>query len=498
MKGRRALPGVALAAALAGCAVGPDFKTPASPSATAYTPATLPAQTAAGPEPAQRFAPGSPVTPRWWTELGSARLDALEDEALRANPDLQSARAALTQAREAWLAQRASQLPTVQLDGSALRARNSAAIAPPLSSNAQLYSLYNAQFNVAYVVDVFGGQRRQTEAAAAQADVQHMQTEAAYLTLTANVANAAVQLASLDSQMDDTRRIIEANQRTVDVTRRRQRLGEASTVDVAAAETALEQAALAAPALQRQIDQERDLLAALIGRAPSDAPTDRLVLSDFSLPASLPVSLPADLVRQRPDVRAAEANVHAASALVGVAMAARLPTFTLGASAGGASGNLSTLLAGPNTLWSLTGSASQTVFDAGALRHKQKAAEAALDQAKAQYRGAVLAALQNTADVLQAIVDDADGLTHAARAAQASDHSVKLARDGYDHGQTGALPLLTAQAADAQAQLALTQARAARLIDTIALFQALGGGWSDARPDPAIAPPRAQAAPRSP
>jgi NodT family efflux transporter outer membrane factor (OMF) lipoprotein len=479
---RCALAGAA--GVLCGCAVGPNFRTPPPPAADRYTSAPLPARTAsagagAGGGATQRFDVGSPVAERWWTLFGSPWLDALEDEALKANPDLQSARAALTQARELYLAQRAAQFPTADLTFNALRARNSATIAPVLNSNAELYSLYTAQLNVAYVVDVFGGVRRQTEAAAAQAENQRFLTQAVYLTLTANVANAAVQLASLDDQKDDALRIIEADRRSLEITRGRQRAGEASTMDVAAAESVLEQARQLAPPLQKQIDQERDLLAALVGRAPASAPTGSPGMTDLTLPVELPVSLPSDLVRQRPDVRAAEATLHAASAQLGVATAARLPSFMITASPGGASSQIGTLFSNGNGDWSITGALAQTVFDAGALRHKQKAAAAALDQAGAQYRSAVLGALQNTADVLRAIVDDAQTLQHADAAAAAATRTLNLTQTDFEHGQTGSLAVLAAQAADRQAAIVVSQAGAARYVDTIALYQALGGGWRD-------------------
>jgi NodT family efflux transporter outer membrane factor (OMF) lipoprotein len=463
---------------LTACMVGPNFQPPAPPAVDRYTPSSLPAQTDSG-TAAQRFVVGAPVTERWWTLFGSPRLDALEDEALKANPDLQSAQAALKQAHEAYLVQRAAQFPTVDLGASAVAAQNSATIAPPLASNAQIYSLYTAQLNIAYVLDVFGGLRRQTEAAAAQAENQKFLTQAVYLTLTANVANAAVQLASLDSQMDGTEALIAADRRALDVTRRQQQAGEASTADIAAAEATLVQVEQLVPPLQKQIDQERDLLADLIGRPPSLAPSDRFVVDDFQLPLDLPVSLPSDLVRQRPDIRAAEANVHAASANVGVAVAARLPSFTIAAAPGGASTEIATLFSNGNTFWSVTGSVAQTVFDAGALRHKEAQAKAALDQAKTQYRSTVLSGLQNTADVLQAIVDDAEALKHAQAAEAVATRSEHLARDGYEQGQTGILPLLNAEAADRQAEVALAQARSARYADTVALYQALGGGWKD-------------------
>jgi NodT family efflux transporter outer membrane factor (OMF) lipoprotein len=471
---RAALAGAGCALA-GGCVVGPNFQPSTAPAADRYTREPLPARASAG----QRFEPGAPVAERWWTLFGSARLDALEDEALTANPDLASARAALRQAREAWLAQRAARFPTATLTANAQRAKNSVTIAPPLANNAEVYSLFAAGLNISYVFDVFGGVRRQTEAAAAQADNQRFLAEGVYLTLTTNVANAAIQLASLDAQMDDTARIIAAAHAALDIIRAQQKLGEASTADVAAAESALEQAEQLAPPLQKQIDQQRDLLAALTGRPPSAAPADRFELADLQLPPTLPVSLPAALVRQRPDVQAADANVHVASAEVGVAVAARLPSFSLTVAPGGASSDLATLFANGNALWSVAGGVTAPVFDAGALRHKQKAAEAALDQAKDQYRSAVLAALQNVADVLHAVLNDAEALNHATAAEASAAKSLSLARSQQQHGQVGVLTVLAAEGAWRQAEVALSQARAARYADTVALYQALGGGWRD-------------------
>jgi NodT family efflux transporter outer membrane factor (OMF) lipoprotein len=465
----------AATALVAACSVGPNFHRPAPPSAASYTAQPLPAQTAA--PAAQRFLAGGPVAARWWALFGSPELDALEDEALKSNPDLKSAEAALRQARELYLAQRATLWPTVDLAANATRAKNSDTIAPPLANNSQSYALYQGQLNLSYDLDLFHGLRRQVESVAAQAEAQRYQTEAVYLTLTTNVAGAALQLAGLDDQLEATDAVIAADRRLLDLTRQQQALGQASTADVAAAAAALEQTEQLAPPLRKQIDQQRDLLAALIGRPGADGPTGRLALAAFTLPRDLPVSLPAQLVRQRPDVLAAEANVHVASAQVGVAVAARLPDVTLTGSAGGASTAITTLLSPQNTLWSVSGDVAQTVFDAGALRHKQRAAEAALAQAQAQYRSAVLVALQNTADVLQGIVEDAETDRHAAAAQAAADRSLRLARQQLAQGEAGALPALTAEAAYDQAMAATAQAHAARYADTVALFQALGGGW---------------------
>jgi NodT family efflux transporter outer membrane factor (OMF) lipoprotein len=479
---RQALPAMTAATlVLAGCAVGPNFHTPAPPAADRYTPAPLPDHIdGAG---GQRFAPGAGVEAQWWRQFGSDKLNALEDRALRANPDLMAADAALRQARELYLAQRAALWPTVGLAANGDRFKNPAYLASPLSSNANDYTLFQGQLNLAYTVDVFGGLHRQVESAAAQAENQRYQTDAAYLTLTANVAAAALQIAGLNAQLQAANDAVAADQRTLELTQRQQRLGQATTADVAAAQAALDQAEGAAPPLRKAIDAQVDLLAVLTGRTTEAAPVVHdLTLAEFRLPPTLPVSLPADLVRQRPDILAAEANLHVASAGVGVAMAARLPTFTLNASAGGASSQLLTLLTNGNSLWSVGGDVAQTVFDAGALKHRQVAAEAALDQAKDQYRSTVLVALQGVADVLQAIVEDGEADQHADAAAAASAQSLRLAQQQYRVGETGVLPVLAAQATLAQANAALAQTRAARYADTVALYQALGGDWqSDPR-----------------
>jgi NodT family efflux transporter outer membrane factor (OMF) lipoprotein len=463
-----------MAGLVSGCAVGPNFQPPAAPPVDRYTAAPPPSVTVGAP---QRFLPGGPVATRWWTLFGSDELDRLEAEALKNNADLETAEASLRQARELYLSQRASLWPTVGLTGSAGRAKNSLTIAPPLANNSEYYTLYQGQLNLSYTVDVFGGLHRQIESAAAQAESQRYQAEAAYLTLTTNVANSALQIAGLSDQLAATDGLIATDRRTLDLTQDQQRLGQASTTDVATAEFALEQAEQLAPPLRKQLDQQRDLLAVLLGRPSAEAPTEKLGLVAFQLPGELPVSLPSDLVRQRPDVLAAEANLHAASAQVGVAAAARLPSFALNAAAGGASTQIASLLSGDNTLLSLSGDVAQTVFDAGALRHKQKAAEAALDQAKSQYRSTVLGALQNVADVLQAIDEDADADRSAATAEATAERSLGLARAQLRRGEVGALPVLAAQANFAQAEVTLSQTREARYADTVALFQALGGGW---------------------
>ena len=339
------------------------------------------------------------------------------------------------------------------------------------------YSLHTLQLNVGYTPDVFGGLRRQAESALAAAEAQRYQAEAAYLTLTANVAAAAIQQASLSAQIRDAEALAASDRKTLDALRRSLQAGELAAADVAAQEVVAAQADQAIPPLRKQLAQQTDLLAYLTGRTPAEAQLPALDLDKLTLPAELPVSLPSDLVRHRPDVRAAEANLHAASANVGVAIAARLPTFPLTASIGTQSADLGRLFSGPNVFWSLTGAVAQPIYEGGQLKHKQKSAEALLDQAKAQYRGAALAAFQNVADSLQALDGDARTLDAATAVDQAAGRSYAAAKKQLDAGEASVLPLLTAEQAQLQARAAVTQARAARLADSAALFQALGGGW---------------------
>ena len=470
----------ALASVLGGCQLGPDFAAPPAPSVAGYTPAPLAARTAsadvAGGQ-AQSFVQGGDVAGRWWTLYGSTALDGLVDQALKANPDVQAAQAALRAAREAYYAQRGALRPTIDAGYTFTRQRVSAVEAPPLSSNAELFTLHTAQVSVGYTPDVFGGLHRQAETAQAQAEAQRFQTEATALTLTANVVAAAIQQASLEAQLDQTRAIVASARKTLALMREEQRQGEIARPDVAAQEALVAQAQQTLPPLEKQLAQQDDLIADLTGRFPSEAAPVSIDLASLTLPAELPVSLPSKLVAQRPDIQAAAANLHAASAQVGVAMAARLPSFTLSANAGGQSTDVPGLFSTDNAFWALAGGVTAPLYDGGALKHREKGAEAALDQAKAQYQSTVLAAFQNVADTLQALDADARTLQAAVAADRSAADSLALAQQQFAAGQTASLAVLSAEQTREQASLALTEARAARYADTAALFQALGGGW---------------------
>lgn len=466
----------AVAAALAGCAAGPDYKPPTAPSVEGYTRGAPPAA-AGDADAAQRFLHGSEVRADWWTLFGSPELTALVEEALRGNPGLQSAQAALRKAQSLASAQEGRLLPTATAGYARTRAQDSAALGPVLAQGTGgPYTLHTAQVAVGYVPDVFGGLRRQTESARAQADAQRFLLEATYLTLTTNVVAAAVQEASLRAQIDAAREIVRINARSLDLLARQFQAGQVSGLDVRAQETALAQAEQALPPLQRQLEQTRDLIAALCGRFPSEHAA-ALELAALSLPRELPLSLPSKLVEQRPDVRAAEALLRAANADIGAATANLLPQFSITAARGGAATAFGQMFSGGNPFWSVAGGVAQTLYSGGTLQAQKRAAEAAYDQAAADYRTAVIAAVQNVADVLYALQADADALAAALRAEQAARASLDIVQKQLDAGQVNVLSLLNAQQAYRQAAGTLAQARAARLADTAALFQALGGGW---------------------
>jgi NodT family efflux transporter outer membrane factor (OMF) lipoprotein len=463
-----------------GCAVGPNFKEPTAPAVNEYTQQPLPTRTESvgilGGQ-AQRFSNDIDIPGQWWELFHSKPLNDLISQALKANPDLDAAKAALRGAWENVYAQKGALLPSVGAEYNVTRQKLGDPVASPLSSGSNLFTLHTAQVNVAYTLDLFGGTRRQTEAVKAQADWQRFQLEAAYLTLTSNLVAAAVQEAGLRGQIATTRHIIDIQTQSLELLRRQLALGQVATADVAAQEAALAQTQASLPALEKQLAQQRDLLARLIGSFPSEKIAAEFELSSLQLPEELPVSLPSKLVQQRPDVRSAEEQLHAASAQIGVAVANRLPNITLSGNLGSSAVAISQLFVPGTGFWSLAAGITQPIFQGGTLLHKQRAAEAAYDQAEAQYRSTVLTAFQNVADTLHAIQSDADAVKAAVASEQAAKKSLTIAHRQLELGDIGYLSLLNAEQTYQQATINLVQALANRYTDTAALFAALGGGW---------------------
>jgi NodT family efflux transporter outer membrane factor (OMF) lipoprotein len=489
--GARARGGAVLSAAallmLGGCAVGPDFFAPAAPAVEGYEPGKEATKTASGPgTAAQAFRMGRDVPGQWWRLFHSRALDKLIDEALVANPSAEAAQATLWQARENLYAQAGIEFPSIDGKASATRQQFNASEfgqgGAPI-----IFNLFQASVNVSYTLDIWGAGWRQIEASQAQAEYQRFELEATYLTLTANVATAVIQAASLQGQIDVTQDIIKAESDQLDVMRKQFDLGGIAKTDVLQQETEVAQTQATLPPLQKQLSQQRHLIAALIGRFPSEARGATPTLETLRLPADLPVSLPSRLVEQRPDVRAAEAQLHQASAQIGVAVANRLPQITLTGSYGNAALTLGSLFSPASVVWNATAGATQPIFHGFTLLHQQRAAEAGYDAAFGTYKNVVLTSFQNVADALRALRSDADAAKAQQTAVDAASLSLDLTRNQYQLGAITYVNLLNAQRSYQQALLSLVQARAARFADTVALFQALGGGWwnrIDVIPDP--------------
>jgi NodT family efflux transporter outer membrane factor (OMF) lipoprotein len=441
----------------------------------------------------QRFVSGRDLPFEWWQLFQSPALNALVTQAFKGNPTVTAAQAALAQAQELVGAQRGFFYPTVAAGFQAERVKvagnntqssslgiqgNGNNLGQPVQPAVPLYyHFFTAQLSVGFVPDVFGANWRQVESMEAQTEAQRFALEATYVTLASNVVAAAIQEASVRAQIEATRQIITADEKSLQILRDQFRLGFAMRVDVAAQEAALAQAETMLPPLQTRLEQTRDLLRALIGNLPNQESSETFELDALQLPPEIPLSLPAKIIEQRPDVRVAEAQLHAANAQVGVAVAAMLPQFSISGTLGGNADQIPWLFRGGGSFWTIIGGVTQPVFEGGTLLHTKRAADAALMQAAAQYQSTVLTAYQNVADTLHASLSDAEALAGAVEAESASKVTYDLTRRQMQVGYVNYLALLSAETTYNQALLTRVQAQAARYGDTIALFQALGGGW---------------------
>jgi NodT family efflux transporter outer membrane factor (OMF) lipoprotein len=503
---------VGTAALAAGCAVGPSYLRPEAPANAGYAPAPLPQTSASAPihgGEAQRLMADRDIPFEWWELFKSPALNALVERAFRANPTIASAQAALVHAQELVYAQQGYFFPTVAanynvqrtkiagnftLDDSPGTQGNGDNLNPPLVDlkhfphTAPLYYDYHtAQLTVGFVPDVFGANYRQVETLAAQTEAQRFALEATYITLASNVVAAAIQEASVRAQISATRQIIEADSKSLQILRDQFRLGFAMRVDVAAQETVLAQAKATLPPLQMQFEQTRDLIRALVGQLPNQEVRETFELDALELPPELPLSLPAKIIEQRPDVRAAEALLHAANAQVGVAVAQMLPQLSITGAYGGNADQFAWMFRKGGPFWNLVGGITQPLFQGGTLLHRKRAADDALKQAAAQYQSSVITAYQNVADTLHASLSDAEALAANVRAESAARVTYDLTRRQMDMGYVNYLTLLGAETAYQQALLNRVQAQATRYGDTVALFQALGGGWWNRPPETAVA-----------
>ena len=473
---RRPALALLLAALLAGCAAGPDYQPPAPLANNA-----LPQPAAAVPSRASENAFGAAQTWRpdmdleapWWQQLGSPGLDALIAEALQASPTLAAAQAQLRQAEELQAAQEgANQWPRADLGAGSARQHISPS-AQGLPGDGRTFSLQSASVTVQYQLDVSGGNRRALQALAARTDYRRYQLAGARLDLAARIASTAITQARIAAQAEALEAIASNQVAQTDIAQERLRLGQAMPADVQALQAALEQTRASALLLRKQAEQSAHLLALLAGRTPGAERLPTFRLQDFTLPAALPQVLPSELVRQRPDIQAAEALVRAASAEHGVAVARLYPQIRLSANLGSQALTTGALFGGGSAVWGLIAQLTQPLFDP-ALPAQQRAALAGLDAAAAQYQGVVLDALRSVADALRATEADAQVLATLERSDAAAQASLQTTQQQLALGAASYLQWLVAQQQALQLRSSLVAAQAQRLADSAALFQAVG------------------------
>lgn len=470
---------------LSSCTVGPEFKKPEFPIMDRYTEKPLfLSKTSPKTKSSSIKIIKSDLSEEWWKLFKSSSLDRLIKKALANNPDLQKAKASLRQAQEIVYAQIGAYYPSINIGGLAQKQRTAKEIQPFTDSGSRLYSLYSGQINVSYIPDIFGANRRAVESLSAIAESERFELEAAHLTLTSNLVTTVIQEASLRNQIDVTKKLIKSSSEVYNLFKKEEELGNISRADTTAQEAVLARIEQSLPELEKQLALTRNQLTALIGDFPTNQTNQTnqtkeiFNLSDLKLPTTLPVSIPSKLLEHRPDIRAAEENLRAANADIGVAIANRLPNIIITADIGKNALQLHKLLNTGATIWGLAAGIAQPIFQGGALMHKQHAAVAAYDKAAAEYRSTVINAFRNVADTLQTLDFDNKTLQLSEHAENAAKRTLDFARKEWMLGNESYLSLVNAQQDYQQAVLDLIQARASRYSDTVALFQALGGGWN--------------------
>lgn len=464
---------VSISLLLSGCMVGPDFHTPNPPATLSFV--------AAKPPSKKLVALNRDIPAEWWQVYHSEKLNYLIEKGLKNSADLVAAEAALKQAQENLAVQVGSALfPQVdaQLAGQRQRVQT---VASATQTRPTIFNVFNASVDVSYSLDLFGGARREAEALRAQIDYQRFQLLAAHLTLTSNIVTTTMTIALAREQIKATEQLIRTQENELNLVEKQFRLGATSQADVLSQRTQLAQTRATLPAYQLKFSQNRHALAVLIGELPSESQLPSFQFRDFHLPTPVPVTVPSALVRQRPDILASEALLHAASAEIGVAAAQMYPQFNLTGRYGWESNVFSKLILPEHVVWNIGSNIAAPIFHGGALLAKKRAAVAAYQQSFAQYRQTVLQAFKNVADSLRAL--EYDDATYKAQyqSQLAASRALALIRQQYRLGGASYLDVITAERNYQQAYLARIQAQAARYIDTAALFQASGGGWWNRR-----------------
>ena len=462
-----------------GCEVGPNFVRPAPPDTDRYTHELQSEATISADDQVQNFTSSNALIADWWKLFRSAELDAVVNKAIANNPSLQASEASLRQSQDNMRAGYGVFFPQIQAGGGASRQRVSS-VQQGLQTGSKIFNLITLSSSVSYMIDVFGGARRSVESLRAQAEYQRYENVAAYLMLSSNVVNTSIARAAYDEEICTTKQLIQLEKQQLRLTQAQVQAGTSPYANVLNIESLISaNRALLAP-LEQNLVQAQHLLATLEGEFPSKADLPKINLNKFSLPIDLPVSLPSDLVNQRPDILAAEAQMHVASAKIGVATALMFPSFSLNGTFGTSGTNFGNLTASSGKFWSIGPVATIPLFQGTTLWFGRKAAIDAYQQSRANYRQAVLTAFEQVADSLKAIEHDAEALQAQVEAKHAAGEALNLLQANYRAGLVDYLAVLTADVQYHETNIAYLQAVAQRYQDTVALFVALGGGWWNA------------------
>jgi NodT family efflux transporter outer membrane factor (OMF) lipoprotein len=479
MKARIFLAAAAISAFAAGCTLGPNFAEPPAPAA-AYT------QAMATAGPTRTMTPGGAVAADWYRLFQSAALAQLVEQALAGNPSLEAARHGLLAAQYELKAVAGSQLPQLDATGQIGRAHiNGSFLYAPTNYISVTGDRFGLGPTLAYNVDLFGGTRRQIESQQAATAAARDQALNTYVTLVDQTVITAFDYAATRAQIEVTHALIDELQAQFELTRTLENAGKITRSDTLQARAQLENLRATLPGLDQQREAYRNALAQLCGSTPDAFTAPELSLKDFTLPTQLPVSLPSQLVRQRPDVLAAEDQLHQASAAIGVAQAARLPSLGLSAEYAQQTSTLSDFFTRPGGIWSVGANISAPLFHGGTLAARQHEAEERYQLSLASYHATVIGAFVEVANALQGLGHDADSYAAHGQALAAAREDRDLALEQYRAGKYTELQVLTAEQQYQQAALTQVQADAQRFTDTAALFRALGGGWWSAPNDPA-------------
>ena len=474
---------LAVAATVAGCELGPDFLAPSPPAETAYRKEATQSLPAGRKDPAQNLRAGETLREDWWALFHSPDIDATVRAAIAGNYSLVQAAATLRQAEQQAVAAGGQLYPSVNIVGNAERQRlDFAALGIPAGPGFprfREFNVFSVGPQVSYSLDIWGGTRRLIEEREAQAEFQGYQLAAAYLSLTGNAVGQAITIAAIRAQIAAANDIIANDERNLGLVKRELQGGIATQIEVESAQSQLENDRTLLPPLRQQLAAARNNLALLIGKSPVSWTPPDFDLDRIALPTDIPVRLPAELVHRRPDILAAEAQVKATNAAVGVATAALYPNFTLSAGFEQLSTSVGNWFAVYNNAWNIAANMAAPLLHGGQLTAQKKAAVEASEAARAGYQQTVLQAFTQVATLLDALQHDGELADAQHRALDTAERSLKLTRDSYQGGNVGILLVLDAQRRYQQARLGYVRAVQQRYLDTVQLFAAMGGGWRD-------------------